>query len=84
MKDARLSKREYHVAKLGVHGRMLHDILERNGKMKSGKLYMEYCKMVDYPLQDRTYRANMERLVEKGPVIAEGDGKGSAYSINSG
>jgi len=46
-----------------------------SGKMKSGKLYAEYCKLVDYPLQDRAYRDNMERLVEKGLVTAQGDGK---------
>lgn len=44
VKDARLSKRAYQVSKLSVHERMLYNILERNGKMKSGKLYDEYCR----------------------------------------
>jgi Cdc6-like AAA superfamily ATPase len=82
VKDARLSKRAYQIAKLGVHEGLLFEILERNGKTKSGRLYTEYCKLVDYPLQDRAYRANMERLVERGLVIAQGDGKGRLYLIN--
>ncbi|MBI2183960.1 MAG: AAA family ATPase [Thaumarchaeota archaeon] len=82
VKQAKLSKRSYQLSKLSVHERTLYDILERNGKMKSGELYNGYCKLVDYPLQDRAYRANMERLVERGLVVAQGDGKGRMYLVN--
>ena len=83
LKDSRLSKRVYQLSKLSAHERVLHGLLERNGKMRSGKLSIEYCNIVEDPLQERAYRANMERLVEKGLVIAHGDGKGRAYLIDS-
>lgn len=82
VKDAKLSKKSYHLAKLNAHERALYNILERNRKMKSGKLYSEYCNLVDRPLQERAYRANMSKLVERGLVVAQGEGKGRTYSIN--
>lgn len=82
IKDATLSKRSYHLTKLNAHERLLFGILEINGRMKSGQLYSEYCSQVDYPLKERAYRANMNRLAERGLVVAQGEGKGRVYCIN--
>ena len=82
VREARLSKRAYLITKLNPNERLLYGILEARGKTKSGTLYQDYRKQVDNPLQERAYRENMERLAEKGLVIALGTGRGRSYAIN--
>ena len=80
-KEARKLKKSYLLSKLNEHQRIIHEIIEKRGKMPSGLLYKEYCKLVKHPVVSRAYRNYMQKMVRLGLVKTEGYGRWKRYEI---
>ncbi len=66
---------------MNQHQRVIYEILKKNVRMASGKLYEEYSKVVSEPVVDRAYRNYMKRMVELGLVKVEGSGRWKIFEI---
>jgi archaeal cell division control protein 6 len=71
----------YLLKKLNDHQKMVYEILKKNKKMSSGKLFEEYRRSTNEPVVDRSYRIHMDMLEELGLVRAEGNGRWKRYEI---
>jgi len=82
-KFARKYKLSYLLGKLNDHQKLVYEILKKNRRMDSGKLFDEYCRATKDPVVDRAYRNHMERMLELGLVRSAGSGRWKKYEIVS-
>ena len=81
IKFARKYRLSYLLGKLNEHQRTIYELLKKNGRMESGKLFLEYCKVTDDHVVDRGYRNHMRRMEELGLVKSEGSGRWKKYQV---
>ena len=80
-REAKKLKKSYILSKLNDHQRVIYEILEKKMRMGSGKLYMEYCRLVSKPVVTRAYRNYMKKMVDLGLVNVKGKGRWKEYKI---
>ena len=78
---ARKYRLSYLLRKLNEDQRIIYEILKKNRKMESGRLFEEYRKSVKDVATDRSYRNYMKRMVELGLVKVEGSGRWRIYQL---
>jgi orc1/cdc6 family replication initiation protein len=79
LKCTRKYRLSYLLKKLNEHERTIYEILKKETKMPSGKLYKAYTTTVNRPVVDRAYRSYMKRMVELGLVKVERTGRWKIY-----
>jgi len=81
MRYARKYRLSYLLRKLNEDQRIIYEILKKNGKIESGRLFEEYRKSVKEMVTDRSYRNYMKRMVELGLIKVEGSGRWKIFEI---
>lgn len=81
IKGAKRLKLSYLLKKLNQHQHVIYEILRKNVRMESGKLYKEYSKSMGEPVVSRSYRTHMKRMVELGLIKVEGTGRWKRFEI---
>ncbi len=80
-RSARKSKRDYVKSKLNEHQRFLLGTIEERKSIMSGELFELYQNSFPQPLGERTYRNQMEHLVQTGLVRDIGEGRWKSYEV---
>lgn len=80
-KIARNAKRDYLTSKLNAHQKCLLEIVERKGRIKSNDLFVEYSNLFSSPLGERSYRNQMDLLVQLRLVRGVGEGRWQNFEI---
>ncbi len=81
MKGARRFRSSYLLRKLNSQQRVMYDILKKNNRISSGKLYRQYSKLVTVPVVSRAYRKYMKGMIELGLIKSDGSGRWKKYEI---
>jgi len=81
MRYARKYRLSYLLRKLNEDQRIIYEILKRNKRMESGRLFEEYGRSVKDVVTDRSYRNYMKRMVELGLIRVDGSGRWKVYDV---
>ncbi|WP_136688673.1 Cdc6/Cdc18 family protein [Halorhabdus amylolytica] len=81
--EAEMDMRERRVRSLGTHQRILFEIIESAGEIKSGELHEEYEREAQHPKAKSTRRKYLASLQRYGLIESEGFGRGTVYCATS-
>lgn len=78
---AREKAKKRSLSSLNKHQRVLYEIIEEEGEVKSSRLYKKYEKEVQEGVVKRTLRNYLNKMVDYNLIEAEGKGRWRSYSL---